>query len=70
MALQSPSSETSTHVVDVADEINVPKVAQAIGTWDILVSGAGTMPTPSTIATANVADYWRTFEVSSSNWVI
>lgn len=48
----------------------MPQVAEAIGTWDMLVNAAGTMPTPGTIATANVADYWRTFEVSSSNWLI
>lgn len=60
-----PSSvSTSSHVVDVTSEESLAKAAGVIGTWDVLVLGAGHVSTPSSIADSNFAEYWQSFEVS------
>lgn len=58
-----PQTKTSIHAVDIADEAAAAKVAADIGTWDVLIHGAGHVSEPSTIASANVADFWKSFEV-------
>lgn len=60
-----PSSvSTSSHVVDVTSEESLAKAAGVIGTWDVLVLGAGHVSTPSSIAASNFAEFWQSFEVS------
>ena len=54
---------TSIHVVDVSQEDSISDAATSIGAWDILVLGAGHVSTPATIASANVKDFWQSFEV-------
>ncbi|UKZ78412.1 hypothetical protein TrVFT333_006152 [Trichoderma virens FT-333] len=56
---------TSSHVVDVTSEESLAKVAGEIGTWDVLVLGAGHVSVPSTIAASNFAEFWQSFETNT-----
>jgi len=58
-----PSVRVTTHVVDVADEAAVQKAAKDIGIWDILILNAAAVTRPTSIAQADVNDWWRVFEV-------
>lgn len=54
---------TSVHVADVASEDSLAQAAAVIGTWDVLILGAGHVAAPSTIAASNFAEFWQSFEV-------
>lgn len=58
----------SMYVVDVTDIASVRKAAEEIGMWDVLVSNAGYMPTFGPLVDSEPEDWWRVFEVLSSNW--
>lgn len=42
------------------------QVAAEIGVWDVFILNAGYLPSPSSIASADVADYWKSYEVRFS----
>ncbi|KAL8851865.1 MAG: hypothetical protein Q9198_011046 [Flavoplaca austrocitrina] len=48
---------------DVADEDAMGKIATGIGTWDILILNAGHQANSTSIASANLSDYWACYEV-------
>lgn len=60
----------SVYDADVADEAAITKVASEVGTWDAVVYCAGYMPTPSPVAKADVADFWKSYEVNSPSGYI
>jgi len=39
------------------------KVAQSVGTWDVLILNAGHLSAPAPIAKAPLDDYWKNYEV-------
>ncbi|KAH6603582.1 hypothetical protein Trco_008357 [Trichoderma cornu-damae] len=55
---------SSVHVVDVTQEDVLAQVAGAIGTWDVLVLGAGHICAPTTIAASDFEEFWQCFEVT------
>lgn len=58
------SVSVSTYAAHVADEDAMGKVAEKVEKWDVLILNAGLLAEPKPIETANVADWWRIFEVS------
>lgn len=38
-------------------------VAQEIGTWDVLIMAAGHISSPAPIVSADLNDYWQSYEV-------
>ncbi len=60
-----PQVPTEVYTVDTTDEEGLRKVAASVGKWDVLVLAAGYMSTPSSIASANLAEWWQSFEVRS-----
>ena len=60
---QSPTTEVTTHIVDVADEETVGKTATEIGGWDVLILNAGVGSAPATIEKSNLGHWWRAYEV-------
>jgi NADP-dependent 3-hydroxy acid dehydrogenase YdfG len=39
------------------------KVAQSVGTWDVLILNAGHLSAPASIVKAPLDDYWKNYEV-------
>jgi NADP-dependent 3-hydroxy acid dehydrogenase YdfG len=39
------------------------KVAQNVGTWDVLILNAGHLSAPASIVKAPLDDYWKNYEV-------
>lgn len=60
---QSPDTQVTTHIADVADEEAVQKAATELKGWDVLILNAGVTARPTPIAEAKLADWWRVFEV-------
>lgn len=61
----SKATKISTFVADVTDEEAVKKIADAVGTWDVLVLNAGYTTAPTPAAKADIGDYWKAYEVST-----
>lgn len=59
----SKNTKVSGFVCDVTDDAAVKKIADAVGTWDAVLHCAGYYNKPSPTLTADLDDYWRTFEV-------
>ncbi|PTB62297.1 NAD(P)-binding protein [Trichoderma citrinoviride] len=55
----------SVYVVDVTSEESLIQVAAAIGTWDVLILGAGHVAVPSSIAASSFAEFWQSFETNA-----
>ena len=51
---------------DVADDKAMHEIAAEVGTWDVFILNAGHVPKPTSIASANLADYWESYEVCPS----
>jgi NAD(P)-dependent dehydrogenase (short-subunit alcohol dehydrogenase family) len=52
---------------DVTDESVMTEVARKIGNWHALAFCAGWMPAPSTVAMADIGDFWKSYEVGTSS---
>jgi NADP-dependent 3-hydroxy acid dehydrogenase YdfG len=63
---QIPSNDrkSTVCVASVSDAEQMKKVVEAAGTWDIFVLNAGYLPRPSSIADADIDDWWCAYEVS------
>ncbi|MCJ1250012.1 hypothetical protein MMC30_007238 [Trapelia coarctata] len=59
-----PAVHVTTYVVDTADEAAVQQAAEDVGKWDILILNAAAITKPTSIAQANVNDWWRVFETN------
>ncbi|KAK8123861.1 hypothetical protein PG999_003779 [Apiospora kogelbergensis] len=60
------SLQVSAHDVDITDEAAVATTVARIGTWDILVHGAGFINTPVPVSQTDVGEYWKCYEVTLS----
>lgn len=49
--------------VSVTDVKGLRAVSQAVGEWDVLILNAGTSSAPSSIADADIDEWWSAFEV-------
>ena len=59
-----PSScKCSVFPADVTDQAGIEKVAQTVGTWDVLILNAGYISTPAPVVKASLDDYWKNYEV-------
>lgn len=61
----SSDCQISTFAADVTDEAAVQRIADAVGTWDVLIVNAGYLPAPSPAAKAHLDDYWKSYEVKA-----
>ena len=61
---QSPATKVTIHIADVADEDAIRGAADRLSGWDILILNAGISGPHVPIAKANLADWWRVYEVS------
>ncbi|KAI4170498.1 MAG: hypothetical protein LQ346_008850, partial [Caloplaca aetnensis] len=61
---QSPDTQVTIHVADVADEVAVGNAARDLTGWEILILNAGVLAQPSTIVEAKLADWWRVYETN------
>ncbi|KAL8996992.1 MAG: hypothetical protein Q9169_003643 [Polycauliona sp. 2 TL-2023] len=55
---------------DVTDGNAMSRIAAEIGTWDVLVLNAGHLANPTPIASANLSDYWASYEANVKSVVI
>lgn len=53
----------TTHSADIVDAASVEKAAKEIGSWDILISNAGYLSSPSHLVDSDPTEWWRSFEV-------
>ncbi|RDW92836.1 uncharacterized protein DSM5745_00158 [Aspergillus mulundensis] len=62
--LSSVASEVAVEVypTSVTDETTLRTIAKQVGTWDILILGAGYAPAPVNIQDADVDEWWGVFE--------
>ncbi|KAK8050691.1 short chain dehydrogenase [Apiospora phragmitis] len=56
--------QVSVLAVDVTDEAAVAGAAAKIGTWNVLVHGAGSINTPVPASQADIGEYWKCYEVA------
>ena len=68
-SLKASSNSTAclSFRADVADDKVMHEIATEVGTWDIFILNAGHIPDPTSIASANLADYWKSYEVCTSS---
>lgn len=59
-----PKTKVSIHVGDVVNASDLARMAARVGPWDVLVANAGYLSKFDTIASSNVEDWWRGFEVN------
>lgn len=64
IAALSTQTKVSIHPIDVSDDKAMRDIVEAIGIWDTLVHAAGHFSAPRPIATTDIGDYWKAFEVS------
>lgn len=60
-----PNTKVSIFVADITDPVPVKAAAEQFGMWDILILNAGYMSKKEPFATADLGDWWATFEVRS-----
>jgi NAD(P)-dependent dehydrogenase (short-subunit alcohol dehydrogenase family) len=63
----SQGAKVSVYQADVTDDAAVKKIADAVGTWDAILHCAGYVNKPTPVASADLEDYWKAFEVSPTN---
>ncbi|KAK8135352.1 short chain dehydrogenase protein [Apiospora sp. TS-2023a] len=56
--------------VDVTDEAAVAGAAAKIGTWNVLVHGAGYINTPVPASHADIGEYWRCYETNVKSTIL
>jgi NAD(P)-dependent dehydrogenase (short-subunit alcohol dehydrogenase family) len=61
------NTKVSIHAADITDAVAMQKAASEIGGWDVLVMNAGYLSKPSSIQESNVDEWWKGFEVCSTN---
>ncbi|KAI8958551.1 short chain dehydrogenase [Daldinia sp. FL1419] len=54
-----------TFAVDITQEDTLQRVAETVGTWDILIHTAGYMSTPGRIASSETNEWWQSFETNA-----
>ena len=62
--IPSGSSVCSVFACDVTDEAGMEKVAQAVGTWDVLILNAAYLSAPAPIVESPLDSYWKNYEVA------
>ncbi|KAI1819123.1 hypothetical protein F4861DRAFT_528129 [Xylaria intraflava] len=63
-------SSTSVHVADVVNEDELKGAAASIGNWHILVLASGYCPSPGQVATAEIEDWWKAYEINVKGVVL
>lgn len=61
-----PNTKVSVYVADITDPVPVKAAAKSFGTWDVLVLNAGYLAKKEVMETADLEDWWKTFEVCHS----
>lgn len=59
------STPSSVHVADVTDLQSLEAAAAAVGKWQILVLASGYCPTPATIASSDIDEWFKGFEINA-----
>lgn len=59
-----PKTEVTYHIADVVESSALGTAAASIGKWDVLIANAGYFSARSPIATAEVEEWWRGWEVN------
>jgi NADP-dependent 3-hydroxy acid dehydrogenase YdfG len=57
------SATSSIFPISVTDEAGIRKVAEAVGTWDILILGATHKGIKGPIVSTNISEWWESYEV-------
>ncbi|KAL6720840.1 hypothetical protein ACLMJK_002765 [Lecanora helva] len=55
---------------DVNDEKAMNQIATDIGTWDVFILNAAYIAEPTTIASANISQYWASYETNVKSVVV
>jgi len=64
------SCDCLTYAVSVTDSIKMGEVAANIGTWDVLIMNAGSIGSPSSMADANIDEWWQLYETNVKGAVV
>lgn len=59
----SSDCQISTFAADVTDETAVKRIADTVGTWDVLIMNAGYLPAPGPAIETDLDEYWKSYEV-------
>ena len=49
--------------IDITNDKAMHQIAADIGVWDIFILNASHIPNPTSVASANLPDYWSAYEV-------
>ena len=60
------TATSSTFPTSVSDEVGIRKVAEAVGTWDVLIMGAAHKSIKAFIASTDVFEWWESYEVRTN----
>lgn len=63
-------AKVSIFTADVADEAAVKRIADETEQWNVLIHAAGYMNSPAPVAKADIADYWKSYEVNVKSTII
>jgi NADP-dependent 3-hydroxy acid dehydrogenase YdfG len=55
-----------TFRADITDDKAMHQIAAEVGSWDVFILNAAHLPNPASIASADLSDYWKAYEVRSS----
>jgi NAD(P)-dependent dehydrogenase (short-subunit alcohol dehydrogenase family) len=70
IATLSKDTKVSVHRADATDEAAIKSVAEAVGSWNAVLHCAGYMNKPGMAVTADLDDYWKSFEVNLKSALI
>ncbi|KAF2114594.1 hypothetical protein BDV96DRAFT_101545 [Lophiotrema nucula] len=68
--LAGETTTSSVFAASVIDQARMQQIAEAVGTWDILILNAGHISTPGPLTSAPLDDYWLNFETNVKSVVI
>ncbi|EMR86995.1 hypothetical protein ACHAO1_002036 [Botrytis cinerea] len=64
------TASSSVFATSVSDEAGIKKVAEAVGTWDVLVMGASSKGIKGPIVSVDLAEWWEAYETDVKSIVI
>ncbi|APA14564.1 hypothetical protein SS1G_06517 [Sclerotinia sclerotiorum 1980 UF-70] len=56
------TATSSVFAISVTDEAGIRKVAEAVGTWDVLILGATHKGIKGPIVSTNISEWWESYE--------
>ncbi|KAF2759929.1 NAD(P)-binding protein [Pseudovirgaria hyperparasitica] len=70
IASEAGNCDVITFITDASNLDGMQEVARAVGTWHVLLLNAGYMNSPAPVATADLGDYWKAFEVNVKSTIV